>query len=228
MFETICVFLIAGDVLHDGILTFSNNSVPLEEKDINLDVLSVAGEDNLDLTETFISTLFDSDQLSSWSTFRSNLTKIIDTPVKESPIQMAITNTSSVMSSKIEDPLVSPTRRRSPPPVLQRPVPCQSSLEQEKDINLNGLCVAGEDHLDLSETFKSTSLDPDQLSSWSNFRSHLTKIIDTPLKESPIQMAIMNTRSVMSSKIEHHLGSLVETTTRLAEASSVPVEPRTY
>ncbi|GIX89560.1 hypothetical protein CDAR_453661 [Caerostris darwini] len=38
----------------------------------------------------------------------------------------------------------------------------------------------------------------------------------------------MNTSSIMSSKIEDHLGSLVETTTHLAEASSVPVEPRTY
>ncbi|GIY47576.1 hypothetical protein CDAR_92711, partial [Caerostris darwini] len=32
----------------------------------------------------------------------------------------------------------------------------------------------------------------------------------------------------MSSKIEDHLGSLVETTTNLAEASSEPVEPRNY
>ncbi|GIX89557.1 hypothetical protein CDAR_453631 [Caerostris darwini] len=54
------------------------------------------------------------------------------------------------------------------------------------------------------------------------------KIIGTPVKESSIQMAIMNTSSVMSSKIEDHLGILVEITTNLAEASSVPVEPRKY
>ncbi|GIX89559.1 hypothetical protein CDAR_453651 [Caerostris darwini] len=159
---------------------------------------------------------------------------------------MVIINTSSVMSSKIEDHLGSLVEstthlaEASSLPVEPRTYSNQTSNDgiltpsnnsvplEEKNINLNVLCVAGEDHIDLSETFKSTSFDSDQLSPWSNFRSHLTKTIETPVKESPIQMAIMNNSSVMSSKIEDDLGRLVETTTRLAEASSVPVEPRTY
>ncbi|GIY77342.1 hypothetical protein CEXT_482251 [Caerostris extrusa] len=79
-----------------------------------------------------------------------------------------------------------------------------------------------------SESFTSSSYDLDQFSSWSNFLSPFRTISDTPVVESPIQMDTLNTSSVMSSKIGDHLGSLVETTTNLAEASSEPVEPRNY
>ncbi|GIX80812.1 hypothetical protein CEXT_265091 [Caerostris extrusa] len=94
--------------------------------EINLNALSVAGEDNCDLPESFTSTSFDLDQFSSWSNFLSPFRTISETPVIESPIQMDTLNTSSVMSSKIED---QPGSLVKPPPTLQRPVPSQLSLE---------------------------------------------------------------------------------------------------
>ncbi|GIX80814.1 hypothetical protein CEXT_265101 [Caerostris extrusa] len=96
------------------------------------------------------------------------------------------------------------------------------------EINLNALSVAGEDNCDLPESFTSTSFDLDQFSSWSNFLSPFRTISETPVIESPIQMDTLNTSSVMSSKIEDQPGSLVKTTTNLAEASSEPVEPQNY
>ncbi|GIY47578.1 hypothetical protein CDAR_92721 [Caerostris darwini] len=96
------------------------------------------------------------------------------------------------------------------------------------EINLNALSVVGEDNFDLPESFTSTSYDLDQFSSWSNFLSPFRTISETPVIESPIQMDTLNTSSVMSSKIEDHLGSLVETATNIAEASSVPVDSRNY
>ncbi|GIY77338.1 hypothetical protein CEXT_482221 [Caerostris extrusa] len=99
---------------------------------------------------------------------------------------------------------------------------------QTIEINLNSLSAAGENNFDLPESFTSSSFDLDQFSSWSNFLSPFRTISDTPVVESPIQMDTLNTSSVMSSKIGDHLGSLVETTTNLAEASSVPVETRNY
>ncbi|GIX80826.1 hypothetical protein CEXT_265141 [Caerostris extrusa] len=99
---------------------------------------------------------------------------------------------------------------------------------QAIEINLNSLSAAGENNFSLPESFTSSSYELDQFSSWSNFLSPFRTISDTPVVESPIQMDTLNTSSVMSSKIGDHLGSLVETTTNLAEASSVPVETRNY
>ncbi|GIX80823.1 hypothetical protein CEXT_265131 [Caerostris extrusa] len=106
--------------------------------------------------------------------------------------------------------------------------PNTSVALEKMEINLNALSVAGEDNCDLPESFTSTSFDLDQFSSWSNFLSPFRTISETPVIESPIQMDTLNTSSVMSSKIEDQPGSLVKTTTNLAEASSEPVEPRNY
>ncbi|GIX66920.1 hypothetical protein CDAR_552741 [Caerostris darwini] len=102
-----------------------------------------------------------------------------------------------------------------------------SSPLEEKEISLNAQSAAGEDHFDSSEIFTSTSFDLDQFSSWNNFQSPLMTVIDTPGKESPIQMDRLNTSSVMSSKIEDRLGSAVEITSNIADTRSVPVGPRT-
>ncbi|GIY77340.1 hypothetical protein CEXT_482231 [Caerostris extrusa] len=99
---------------------------------------------------------------------------------------------------------------------------------QTIEINLNSLISAGENNFSIPESFTSSSYDLDQFSSWSNFLSPFRTISDTPVVESPIQMDTLNTSSVMSSKIEDHLGSLVETTTNLAEASSVAVDSGNY
>ncbi|GIY18876.1 hypothetical protein CEXT_107551 [Caerostris extrusa] len=57
-----------------------------------------------------------------------------------------------------------------------------------------------------------------------NFQRRLTKVRDTPVIESPIQIDAISSTSVMPSKLENCLGSLVETTTSLSEASSVAVQ----
>ncbi|GIY48330.1 hypothetical protein CEXT_802531 [Caerostris extrusa] len=93
-----------------------------------------------------------------------------------------------------------------------------------REINLNAIRVAGDDHFDLPESCVSTSPDWDQLISWTNFQRRLAKVRDTPVIESPIQIDAISSTSVMPSKLENCLGSLVETTTSLSEASSVPVQ----
>ncbi|GIX79046.1 hypothetical protein CDAR_231911 [Caerostris darwini] len=109
MFESVRVFVFAGDDLHNETLRFSTSSAAFEDMDINLDALSVDGEVNFGLTESVTSTSFDLDQFASWSNFPSPLTTISDTPAIESSIQMGIRNASSVTSFEIEDHLGSPT-----------------------------------------------------------------------------------------------------------------------
>ncbi|GIY17635.1 hypothetical protein CDAR_108841 [Caerostris darwini] len=94
------------------------------------------------------------------------------------------------------------------------------------EINLNALRVAGDEHFDLPESCVSTSPDLDQLITWTNFQRRLTNVRDTPVIESPLQIDTISSTSVMTSKLENCLGSLVETTTTLAEASPVPVQPQ--
>ncbi|GIX80808.1 hypothetical protein CEXT_265071, partial [Caerostris extrusa] len=67
------------DHLHNEIVMTPNTSVALEKMEINLNALSVAGEDNCDLPESFTSTSFDLDQFSSWSNFLSPFRTISDT-----------------------------------------------------------------------------------------------------------------------------------------------------
>ncbi|GIX79043.1 hypothetical protein CDAR_231901 [Caerostris darwini] len=109
MFESIRVFVFAGDDVHNKTLKFSTSSAALEDMDIHLDYLSVDGEVNFDLPESVTSTSFDLDQFPSWSNFPSPLTIISDTSAIESSIQIGIMNASSVTSSEIEDHLGSPT-----------------------------------------------------------------------------------------------------------------------
>ncbi|GIX79734.1 hypothetical protein CDAR_53211 [Caerostris darwini] len=94
-----------------------------------------------------------------------------------------------------------------------------------REINFNALRVAGDDHFDLPESCVSTSPDLDQLITWTNFQQRLTKVNDTPVIESPIQIDTISSTSAMPSKLENCLGSLVETTTSLSETRSVPTRP---
>ncbi|GIX79042.1 hypothetical protein CDAR_231891 [Caerostris darwini] len=104
-----CVFVFAGDQLHNETLRLSTSSAALEDMDINLDALSVDGDVNFDLLKSVTSTSVDLDQFASWSNFPSPLTTISDTPAIESSLQMGIMNAISVTSSEIEDHLGSPT-----------------------------------------------------------------------------------------------------------------------